>query len=464
MTIWQPDLKSRTGPKYLQIADAIGEAVASGDLAEGERLPPQRDLAYDLGLSLSTVTRGYDAATERGFLTGEVGRGTYVRTAGQVTPYPDHADMTRPASGPIDFAHNLPMPGESARALAATLGELKRSPSLASLLDYQTEGDQARHTAAGAKWLTQVGLERDGSGIVLTLGAQHGLIVALMATMRPGDVLLCEALTYAPVKAMAQQLNLRIVPVEIDDGGLVPEALDAACRTTAAKALYCLPTLQTPTTVTMDDDRRAEIASIARRHDLLIIEDDVFGFLPSQRPRPIACHAPERTFYLSSVSKSLAPGLRVGYLSAPENHVRPVRSAVSLSCWMPPPLMAEVASIWINDGTADRLNTSQRANSAIRLDLAKRHLPDGCFRAGTGGFHILLDLPPPWRRDQFRAEAERRGVRLTTAETFAVEPPDAPNAVRLCLSHEVSDHRVIAGLETIASLLAGSPDTSALVI
>lgn len=464
MTIWQPDLKSRTGPKYLQIADAIGEAVASGDLAEGERLPPQRDLAYDLGLSLSTVTRGYDAATERGFLTGEVGRGTYVRATGQATPYSDQADMMRPATGPIDFAHNLPMPGESARALAATLGELKRSPRLASLLDYQTEDDQARHTAAGAKWLTQVGLERDASGTVLTLGAQHGLIVALMATLRPGDVLLTEALTYAPVKAMAQQLNLRVVPVAIDDGGLVPEALDAACRTTAAKALYCLPTLQTPTAVTMDEDRRAEIAAISRRHDLLIIEDDVFGFLPRQRPRPIASHAPERTFYLNSVSKSLAPGLRVGYLSVPEHHVRPVRSAVTLSCWMPPPLMAEVASLWIDDGTADRLNTAQRANAAIRLDLAKRHLPDGCFRAGTGGFHVLLDLPPPWRPDRFRAEAERQGVRLTTAEIFAIEPDDAPNAVRLCLSHEASDDRVSAGLKTIAKLLEGPPESSALVI
>ena len=464
MTIWLPNLASKSGPKYRQIADAIGESIADGRLAEGARLPAQRDLAYDIGVSLNTVSRAYADAIERGFVHGEVGRGTYVRASGPLPPHDDYARLTRSATGVIDFSLNLPAPGESAAALANTLAELKSSNRLASFLDYQLESDQNRHAVAAARWLQRVGLEVDTGNIVLTCGAQHGLMVAMLAMLRPGDVLLTEALTYAPVKAIAQHLNFKVTPVAMDQGGLVPAALDAACAATAARTLYCLPTLHTPLTTTMDETRRQEIAAVARKHDLQIIEDDVFGCLPASRPKPLAHYAPERTIYITSVSKSLAPGLRVGYVCAPEPHVRPLRAAVNMSCWMPPPLMAEIASIWIEEGTADRLNEAQRAKAAARQALARQILPKEYLNADPGGLHAWLELPPHWTQDAFRAEAERQGVKLVTAETFAVEQNATPNAVRLCLSHEVSEERVTRGLETIVSIMHQPTAGGALII
>lgn len=464
MTSWLPDLAGRSGPLYLQIVEAIGEAVAAGRLAARDRLPTQRDLAHALGLSLNTVTRAYAEATRRGFLDGAVGRGTFVRATGPLPAQGGRADMTRPGDGPIDLSLNLPAAGEAPALLADSLAALSRSNALPSCLDYQVSADLERHSEAAAAWLDRIGLAVAGADLVLTNGAQHGLLVALLATARPGDVLLAEALTYAPIKALARHLGLRIVPVALDGGGLCPEALERACRETAAGLLYCLPTLQTPTGVTMDPERRRAIAEVARRHALTVIEDDVFGFLPQERPAPLACDAPERTLFVTSVSKSLAPGLRVGLLAGPARLRPALRAAVNLSCWMTPPLMAEIACRWIADGTAERLNAFQRSEAAARRRIALDILGGLAAETEPSGFHLWLALPPPWSAGALRAAAERRGVKLLTAETFAVEPTAAPQAIRLCLSHEISRARVAEGLEIVADLLNGPPDAGALVV
>ena len=464
MTIWRPDLAGRTGPVFRQIADAIGESVGDGRLPSGSRLPPQRDLAYVLGVSLNTVSRAYADATDRGFVRGEVGRGTYVRGGGPLPVSTDPAGLARPQAGPIDFSLNLPAPGPAAALLAQSLAALSGSTALAGLLDYQTAGDQPRHAGAAAAWLGRVGLDARADDIVLTTGAQHGILVALMATTRPGDVLLTERLTYAPIKAMAHHLGLKPVPVSGDTGGLCPDALDTACRRVAGTVLYCLPTLHTPTTATMSGDRRSAVAAVARRHGLTVIEDDVFGFLPPKRPLPLAAFAPERTLYVTSVSKCLAPGLRVGYIHAPPDRARALRSAVGLSSWMPPPLMAEIASRWIEDGTADRLNAAQRAEAAARQAMARALIPDRCLNADANGFHVWLTLPPQWHADLFRMEAESRGIKVVVGSAFAVDPSDSPAAIRLCLSHEGARARVQAGLVAIAELLRSADETGSMIL
>lgn len=466
MTKWVPSLSGRSGPLYRQISDAIAEAVQAGALAPGDRLAPQRDLAYALGVSLNTVTRGYDEAVGRGLLAGEVGRGTYVRE--QIADAPADASLKRASTGPIDFARNLPAPGAAADLLPKMLAELSRTEGMGAFLDYEPEGNDAegRNRAAGARWIAwSSGISVAPESVMATAGAQHGILAAMMAVLAPGDTLLVEPLSYAPIRALAQHVGVRVVPVPGEsDRPIAPEALEAICRKTGARALFCMPTLQTPTATTMTPDLRQAIAGVARRQELVLIEDDVFGFLPERRPPPLAAFAPERTIYITGVGKCLGPGLRVGYLSVPERLREAVRAAIRLSVWMPPPLTLEIAARWIGDGTAERLALDQRRDVRLRQEMAARILGAHAPARMPEGYHLWLGLPVAWPAAMFMMEAERRGVKLVPGSAFAVNAAAAPNAVRLCLSHEPNPGRVERGLSILSDILGGQSSEAAILL
>ena len=453
MAIWTPNLTGRTGPRYSQIIAAIADDISSGILRPGTRLPPHRLLAYALGVSPNTTSRAYAEGVRRGLLRGEVGRGTYVRSPQGGLSAGKSADLRRPSDGPIDFSHNLPFAGAAANHLAQTLSELGGTPGLQTFLDYQTETGLSHHLAAGATWLRQTEIIAPKEEIVISCGAQHGILAALLALTCPGDVLLTEEFTYSPIRTMAEHLGLKLCPVAMDSDGLSPDALEEACQRRAVKILYLTPTIQTPTTATMSEARRAAIAAIARKHQLLIIEDDVYAPLKASPRLPIACLVPQHTIYISSTSKCLSPGLRVAFLHAPPGLVAALRHAVTISCWMPPPLMVEIAARWIFDGTANALTEAQRKEAVARQELARTILAGHDMQADPEGFHVWLPLPTGWYPDRFCAEAAQQGVRLIEGAAFAADDRLKPNAVRISLSHEPARDRVITGLKILAKLL-----------
>ena len=152
-------------------------------------------------------------------------------------------------------------------------------------------------------------------------------------------------------------------------------------------------------------------------------------------------------------------------VDAPSRQIpRSLRAAVNLTCWMPPPLMAEIVSRWIQDGTADRLTAFQRDEAAARQALARDLLPAAHVRAHPTGFHVWLTLPPHWHPDAFRLAAEERGVKVMVGAAFALKPAHGPNAVRLCLSYERSRARVRYGLTTIAALLEDTGQAGSMIL
>ncbi len=454
MAIWLPDLGGRRGPKYLQIVEAMADDIASGRLAIGTQLPPHRELAYLLELSPNTTSRAYAEGVKRALLRGEVGRGTFVRAMAPGLQGEPVGDLHRPSSGPIDLSRNLPLPGLAEPHICRALGEIGRGHGLPALLDYQMSADLTRHIEAAIRWLGLYGVDAGPDEIVITSGAQHGLFCALSALCQPGDLLLMESLTYMPVKAMAERLGLRITAVAMDADGLCPDDLARHCRQAAPKALYLIPTLHVPTTRTMPADRRAAILDVARRHDLFIIEDNVFGLLKSDPPDPLAADDPERVIYATSVSKCLAPGLRVGFLRAPAAMAPALRHAVNLTTWMTPPLTVEVASRLILAGEAEVLIEAHRTHAANRQRLARSALAGHRIVGDPHGLHLWLPLPSGWQADAFRLAAQKKGVLVSEAREFAVDPGQAPDeAVRLCLSHEPDQERVQRGLRILEQLL-----------
>ncbi len=457
MTIWVPDLTRYDGPRYQAIAEAIGDAIVAGDLGEGVKLPPQRDLAWRLGVTVGTVSRAYMLAESRGFVSGEVGRGTYVRAgAGKAGGY---VLDPPPSDNLVDLGKNFPGPliGGLEGALRSTFAELSQREGLEQLVQYMPDVGHAAHRAAAAKWCERVGLKASPDQVVLAAGGQQALMASLMALARSGDMVLCEALTYGGLLDVLRVRELRFEGVSVDARGMVPAALDDVARRKDAKLVVLQPTVHNPTAAQMDLERRREIVAVARAHDLTLIEDDVYGQLPADRPPPIAALAPERTVYIASASKCLAPGLRVGWVIAPPALIERFADAMHVLALSQPPLPAEIFRRWVEDGTADRLAGELRAEVAARNAIANQVFAGLQLQSQPGSFHAYLYLPEPWRREEFAAACLQSGIRVVTAATFAVGRDPVPHAIRLSLTAVRDRNQLTRHLTTLRTIIDAGP-------
>jgi DNA-binding transcriptional MocR family regulator len=445
--MWTPDLQPRSGALYLAIVQALADDIAQGRLAPGVRLPTHRDLAEALGVTVGTVSRAYTEAARRGLVSGEVGRGTFVRAGGETDASHDSV---------VDLGQNHPPdpPSHPQRgALHATLADLLSRHDLSRVLDYPAAGGNHPDREAGASWVARAGVSAEPEEVIVCTGSQHGLTVLLATLLEPGDVLLAEELTYAGLKAVAGLLRLRLRGIPIDRDGLRPDALADACRDGGARAVYLIPTLHNPTTAVMPVRRRSEIVAVSRAHGLSIVEDDVHGLLAENRPPPLVALAPERTYYLTSTSKTLAPGLRIAYVKAPVAIVPRLEAGLRATTWAVAPLTAAIASAWIRDGIADELVAARREEARARQAIARGALAGADVLTHPEAYYLWLRLPEPWRSDSFVAEARARGVALTPAEAFTVGRGPVPHAVRLCTGAARTRERLARGLSIVASLL-----------
>jgi DNA-binding transcriptional MocR family regulator len=456
--MWNPALLSAAEPKYQALLDALQRDIGSGMLPPGTRLPTQRDLAQRLGVAIGTVGRAYAVAEQRGMVSGEVGRGTFVRGP---EPGVEEGTLEEEDSEIIDLSKSRLVRDPRVGSVAEVLQTLARRPDLDRLMDYyQPAPGMARHREMGARWLRHTGVVVPPERVIITSGAQHGAATVLASLTKPGDLVLTEHVTYTGVKAIASLLHLQLRGLPLDGHGLIPEGFEAACRDHTPKALYCIPTLHNPTARTMPLTRRHAIAEIAARYDVALIEDDVYGFLPPDPLPPLTAIDPARSYYITSTSKSMAPGLRVGYVVAPESRVDRVAGVIRASTWLIAPLLAELASEWIERGDAEamvawkREETSARHAAALRI--LGRWLPD----AASPSFHLWLSLPEPWRTEEFVTQARARQVVVSPSEEFVVGREIAPHAVRVCLGATASRGRLEDGLVRLADLLEDGPEPS----
>lgn len=460
--IWRPALDRARGPIYLAIADEIERAVDAGELVAGDRLPPHRALAAGLGVDLTTVTRAYAEARRRGLLDGVVGRGTFVRAArGPMPrdPAPGGPDAGGPDSGPdtVDLGMNLPpQPAEPAlpELMRRGLSGLLAGPHAPGLLGYRRGAGTGEERAAGAAWLRPTLGDVDPARVSLCPGAQPALLAALGAVAQPGDTVLTDALTYPGFRAAAARLGVRLAGVPADADGLVPDAVDAACRASRPRALYCIPTIQNPTAATMPRSRRRALAEVAARHGLRIIEDDAYGLLPSEPLPALAALAPGLTYHVATLSKALSPALRVAYLVAPDP-AEAARLAASLraNTLMASPLLTGLATAWVRDGSAHALLGAIRRECAARQRAAREALPAGSFDAHPEGLHLWLRLPPRRGRLEFVSRVRQQGLALVPSDAFAVEGAAPPDAVRVSLGAAPGLDRLRPALRRMAAAL-----------
>lgn len=442
--------RSARSSRYQAVVDRLAAAIRSGQLPAGQRLPTHRELAAREGLALVTASRVYAELAAMGLVSGETGRGTFVK---ETALPPGHGiDIPPAALGSVDLSFNVPTLPSQAELLRTALRQLALTGDLEALLRYQPHGGRPRDRAAVALHLRDRGLQVTGEQVVLVDGAQHGLTVALMARLSPGDVVAVDALSYPGFKLLAQQLHLELLPIPAIAHGPAqgPDlaALQQLCRQRSVRAVYTQPTLHNPLGWVLSLSQRLQLVDVAREHDLMLIEDGAYAYLADPAPPPLATLAPERTVYVSGFSKNVAAGLRVGFAAAPLGWVPDLERAIRATTWNTPGVMAAIACGWLEDGTVARLEADKRADAALRQQLAARVLGEVlggvlCETPSTlrldlrivthpCSYFLWLPLPPEARADQIAAALLQQQIAVSTAEPFATTA-QAPHALRLAL-------------------------------
>ncbi|MFJ1763538.1 PLP-dependent aminotransferase family protein [Amycolatopsis sp. NPDC088138] len=434
---------------YRVVADTLAADIEAGRLRPGDRLPPQRRFARQHGIANSTAARVYGELVRRGLAVGEVGRGTFVRAA---KPPPEPA-LAEPGDARVDLELNFAvLPGQSANLARALEPLLRQDVLTAALHPVGAAGTPAARTAAAAL-LTRGDWRPDPATVLFTGNGRQAIAAAIAAFVPVGERLAVESLTYPVLKGVAARLGVELVPIETDDDGLVPAALEAAGP---VRALYVQPTLHNPLGTTMPPSRRAALAEAVARLDIPVIEDGIYTFLRGE-VRPFAAFAPERTVFVDSLSKRVAPGLTAGFLVPPPAWTARLASAIRSGGWAAGRFALEAATRWITTGTLAEVETAKRRDAASRAAVLEEKLAGFTVLGDPASYHRWWVLPEQWRAETFVAAAARRGIALSPASAYAVLPGHAPNAVRIAVSAPPVE-TLAAALEALAALASGTPD------
>jgi DNA-binding transcriptional MocR family regulator len=436
-------------PRYKQLVDRLADDIRAGRLRPGTRLPTHRDLAAREGLALVTATRVYAELQAMGLVSGETGRGTFVKEA---LPRGQGIDLQAWSADTVDLSFNYPALPDQADLLRAALRQLAAAGDLEALLRYQPHGGREHERATVARHLSSRGLAASAETVLLVSGAQHGLTTTAMALLEPGDVVAVDALTYPGFKLAAEVNRLELAPIPAAGHGPDLDALAALCKRRRVRAVYAMPTLHNPLGWVMSARRRRELVTIARQHGLMLIEDAAYAFLAEGAPPPLASLAPETTVYISSLSKSVATGLRVGFVCAPRKWVLRLERAIRATTWNTPATMTAIACGWIEDGTVARLEADKRRDATLRQGLAAEVLRGLKRISHPASYFVWLPLPQEVWADAISMALMREHISVSTAHPFATSA-QVPHAIRLALG-SVSLSTLKRSLETVAHIVA----------
>ncbi|HGV3493179.1 TPA: PLP-dependent aminotransferase family protein [Klebsiella quasipneumoniae subsp. quasipneumoniae] len=416
--------------RYKAVVDRYAQAIRSGQLPAGSRLPTHRTLAAEERLSLATATRVYRELEEMGLVSGETGRGTFVR---DLSLPPGHGvDQQVVAADVVDLNFNYPSLPAQGDALREALRQLAMAGDIDSHLRYQPHAGRLAEREIIARHLTCRHFAPGAENVLIVNGAQHGLAVTVMGLLRPGDVVAVDALTYSGFKVLAALYHLELAAIPCRAEGPDLQALHTLCQQRRVRAVYTMPTLHNPLGWVLNAGQRQALADLARQHDLLIIEDAAYARLVSRPPPPVVSYAPERTVYITGFSKNIATGLRVGGVISPPRYRPEIERAIRATTWNTPTLISSLICAWIEDGTVARFETQKRQDARQRQQVAREVLCGLPVVSHPDSYFVWLPLGEESRADRLANALMERRISVSTAEPFCVSAT-IPQALRIAL-------------------------------
>ncbi|MFK3713121.1 PLP-dependent aminotransferase family protein [Leclercia adecarboxylata] len=423
--------------RYKGIVDRYAALIRSAGIPVGTRLPTHRTLAAREHISLATATRVYAELEKMGLVSGETGRGTFVREI--LLPSGQGIDQQAVATDVLDLNFNYPaLPGQG-ELLREALRQVAAGGDIESHLRYQPHAGRQTEREIVAAHLAGPHFQPSADNVLIVNGAQHGLTVAVMGLLRPGDVVAVDALTYPGFKALAALYHLELLAIPCTETGPDLAALRQLCQRRHVRAVYTMPTLHNPLGWVLNREQRRILAEIARQHDLLIVEDTAYGWLIRRPPPPVASFAPERTVYVTGFSKNVATGLRVGAVVCPPDLRPALERAIRATTWNTPSVMTAMVCHWIQDGTVARFETLKRRDARQRQAFLKEVLEDLPCITHPDSYFAWLPLADESRADRVVKQLMDNNISVSTAEPFSTSGT-VPQAIRIALGSVTIDN------------------------
>lgn len=446
---WRPTLDKRGRCLYQRLAAQLEADIQTGVLKPGTKLPPQRELADFLDVNVSTVTKALKQCAMKGLLSSTVGSGTFVAydalTGARLL-------SEHPREQIIDMGATVPEPSGN-EILLTHLRELVGEADADTLFRYHPQGSDEWQKDVAVQVFQHCGHTADREQVLFSPGGQNALTAILAALFRRGEKIAVDAHTYPGIKTAAAMLGVQLVPIPQDMAGMGPAALEAACKKDKIAGIYCIPACHNPTTITMPQQRRQEIARIAERYDCILIEDGTYQLTVGEEPS-ISDQIPDRSIYIASLSKAIAPGLRMAYLSVPLRCKSAVADALYSLNVAVVPMMAELAARILVSGQFEMILENHKKHTAARSAIVERYFPkEICRGADTDIFRWLL-LPKQFTGAAFERLALEHGVQVYAAEKFTVGKTPPAHAARLSICAPETLEELEQGMRILARLLA----------
>lgn len=432
-------------PLHERLADAIETAILRGNLKVGQKLPTHRELSKGFEVGIGTVTKAIDSLSRRGIVRGEIGRGTFVQDA-----------EIPQVQGPIDLSINGPPPVVKPDVMAAAAERAARYAVSLPYGGYVDLTGPPEQRATLAAWLNRTRLEDVGAdGLILCVGAQHGIYLSLADLSLTSSSLATEAATFNGALVAAESLGLNVLPVAYDEEGMIPDGLDRVLRQGACKAVYTTPVCHNPLGFETGLQRRKDILAVCRKHGAFIVEDDIYGFYGTKGRITYKSLAPDLVYYVTSLSKVLSPVVRAGIIVPPTERRSRMASLLRAQIWGASSLAIGIGCALVemeaDIGAAEFL----RAEAKERLKLTADIIDLPALPMPEGAPHVWLPMPL-LAAEKLARRAREHGVRLTPPDSMVVEGSNA-GGIRLCVLAPSGRNELERALRIIKGLIA-NPD------
>lgn len=446
---WKPSLDKNARSLYQVLAQQLADDIQNGILLPGTKLPPQRELADFLDINVSTVSKAFKLCELKGLLSATVGSGTFVSYD---AVYSGNLMIQHDRNTVINMGPTAPEPSGN-EFLLEMMRDMLSGSEAKRLFSYYSAGADEWQRDAAVELMSYCGYQTVRSQILFAGGGQNALTAILASMFHKGDKIAVDAHTYPGIKTAANMLGIQLIPVLSNQDGIDTDMLETICKAEKVRGIYLIPACHNPTTASISENKRKRIAQIVKGCGCILIEDGTYQILHDGN-RSISDRVPHQSVYIVSLSKGIAPGLRLAYISVPSECKTAVADALYSLNVATAPMLAELSARVIVSGQYKRIIKTHQQHTKERNKIVDRYFSkDVCLGGGYNIFRWLL-LPDGVTGAEFENIALSKGVQVFGAERFAVGNTSPERAVRLSICTPETLEELEDGLKILSSMFS----------